>query len=82
MSHVYALSYATGGDLLAAADAYKQETSRIVSAYLEHKAGVSSTTPANIAPGGPAQQPPEGFDGLYDPRLEAAAERMLGESLG
>jgi hypothetical protein len=82
MSHVYALSYATGGDLLAAADAYKAETERIVSSYLEQKAKVSSGTPANLSPTGPAQQPPEGFDGLYDPRLNAAAERMLGESLG
>lgn len=82
MSHVYALSYATGGDLIAAADAYKQETERIVHAYLQGKQAVASGTPGVPSTGTSAQAPPEPFDGLFDKRLEAAAERMLGESLG
>ena len=80
MSHVYALSYATGGDLEAAANAYKTETDRIVQNYLEKKTSV--TAPAVPSTGGPAQQPPTEFDGLFDPRLESAAQRMLGEALG
>jgi hypothetical protein len=80
MTHVYALSYATGGDLEAAADAYKEETKRILSSYLERKQSVEA--PAHVSTGGSSQQPPEEFEGLFDPRLEAAANRMLGEALG
>lgn len=80
MSHVYALSYATGGDLEAASEAYKQETERIVESYLAKKSAV--TTPTVPSQGGSAQQPPQEFEGLFDPRLEAAANRMLGEALG
>jgi hypothetical protein len=79
-SHVYALAYATGGDLEAAAGAYKQETERIIQNYIEKKTGV--TTPANPTIGTSAQLPPEKFDGLLDPRLEAAATRMLEEGYG
>lgn len=82
MSHVYALSYATGGDLEAAASAYKQEIDRIVQVYLDKKTSVNSGAPQIPSVGGPGQQPPEEFEGLFDPRLEAAAERMLGEALG
>ena len=82
MSHVYALSYATGGDLESAAAAYKQEIDRIVQVYLDKKTSVTSGAPQIPSVGGPGQQPPEEFEGLFDPRLEAAAERMLGEALG
>lgn len=80
MSHVYALSYATGGDLEQAATAYKSEIDRIVQTYLEKKTSVTSGVPAVPSIGGPGQQPPEEFEGLFDPRLEAAAERMLNET--
>lgn len=80
MSHVYALAYATGGDLEAAANAYKQETERIIQGYIAKKTGV--TTPANPSVGASAQQPPEKFEDLLDPRLEAAALRMLEEGYG
>lgn len=79
-SHVYALAYATGGDLNAAAGAYKQETERIIGNYISKKTGV--TTPANPSTGASAQQPPEQFEDLLDPRLEAAALRMLEEGYG
>jgi sulfite reductase alpha subunit-like flavoprotein len=80
MQHVYALSYATGGNLVQAAELYQKEHERMIAAYLEGKARVNSTAPATPGATGPAQPEPEKFDSLLDPRLQAAAERMLRES--
>lgn len=82
MAHVYALSYATGGDLFEAVNAYKQESQRILERYMAGKQGQVDSTPSTPSSSGSAQEQPSQFDGLFDPELMAAAQRMLSESLG
>jgi hypothetical protein len=81
MQHVYALSYATQGNLIQAADLYKKEQERLIAAFLAQKEAVGSGTPDTPGATGSAQGQPEPFTDLMDPRLARAAERMLNESL-
>jgi hypothetical protein len=79
MKHIYAISYATGGNLLEAEKFYKDDQKRIIQAYIDSKDSAPAPEPGST---GPAQTPPQEFDGLLDPRLMAAAQRRLAESLG
>jgi hypothetical protein len=76
---IISMGYAFGGDLLRASDAYKQITQRSIESYI----GKKESVPASLnqpAATGHSETPPEGFKNLNDPRLEAAALRMLQES--
>lgn len=80
MSRVVNMSYAYGGDLVRAAEEYKSIRDQAVQGWIEQKGSVN--TPAPVPGGTPAQAPPEKFDGLNDPRLEAAAAARLAAVLG
>ncbi|HEY6018903.1 MAG TPA: hypothetical protein VIY48_03140 [Candidatus Paceibacterota bacterium] len=76
---IVSMGYAFGGNLIQAADAYKQINQRQIERYLAQKASV----PASLnqpSSGGHGETPPEPFKGLDDPRLESAALRRLQES--
>jgi hypothetical protein len=73
------MAFAFNGDVMAASDAYKAVTQRVTEGYLAKKESVpaSLNQPSST---GHAEIPPEGFKNLNDPRLQAAAERMLADS--
>jgi hypothetical protein len=81
MQHVYALSYATNGNLIQAAELYKKEQERLIADFLATKQTSSANTPSIPGTTGSAQQQPEQFESLLDPRLSRAAEAMLSEAL-
>lgn len=54
MNDIFALSWSTGGDLQAAQKAFEAQEQRIVSRYLQEKAGVPAGQPIS---GGPAETP-------------------------
>lgn len=76
---ILTMAFAFNGDVVAAADAYKNVTQRVTESYLAQKESV----PASLnqpSSAGHAEIPPEGFTSLNDPRLEAAAKQMLANS--
>lgn len=77
MEDIYRLAYSTGGNLVEAADMYRDLQQRLVGGYVEGKQTAQSNEPGAT---GPAQTPPEKFDNLLDPRLMQAAKRMLLEA--
>lgn len=81
MARVFNMAYAYGGDLFKAAEDYKAIRQDSIEAYMNSKA---STPPALSTPGatGAAQQSPQKFESLDDPRLEQAAQNMLRNALG
>lgn len=76
---IISMGFAFNGDLLKASEAFKSINQRSVERYMAQKASVpaSLNQPAST---GHAEAAPEGFKGLNDPNLEAAAIRMLQES--
>lgn len=78
---ILTMAFAYNGDVAAAADAYKAVQQRVTESYLNQKSSVpaSLNQPSST---GHSEIPPEGFKDLNDPRLEAAAQRMLAEGTG
>lgn len=77
---IYGLALAHGGNIRAAADAYKSMTDRSIQRYLDQKASVPATFTNQPSQGGHAEAPPEGFDSVTDKRLrQAALERLRAE---
>lgn len=76
---IISMGFAFNGDLLKSADAFKSINQRSVERYMAQKASVPASLNQPTATGH-AEEAPESFKGLNDPRLEAAAIRMLQES--
>lgn len=76
---VYALAYSTGGNLIAAAEQYKQLQDRMMENWINQK----SQVPAGLAPtpsaGAPNAEEPTKITSLFDPRLEALVNQRLAE---
>lgn len=78
---ILTMAFAYNGDVIQAEQAFKAVTQRVTEGYLAQKASV----PASLnqpSGAGHSEIPPEGFTSLNDPRLEAAAQRMLAEGTG
>lgn len=77
---IYGLALAHGGNIRAAADAYKSMNDRSIQRYLDQKASVPATFSNQPVQTGHAEAPPEGFQSVTDKRLRAAAlERLRAE---
>lgn len=77
---IYGLALAHGGNIRAAADAYKSMNDRAIQKYLDQKASVPATFQNQPSQTGHAEAPQEGFKSLGDKGLRAAAlERLRAE---
>jgi hypothetical protein len=75
---IYNLSFATGGNLLAADNLYKGIQSQVLSGYLEQKGNVPDAI-AGVPATGSAQQPVAATD-LNDPNLERAVREFIAQN--
>lgn len=76
---IYSLAYSTGGDLEAAADAFKGLRDNILASYIQTK----SSVPAGVTPLPNANAQPEGrkFTDINDPELEKLVQQRLAAEL-
>ncbi len=79
LDYVYRLAYSTGGDLIAAAEAYQGLRDGILGSYVTQKA----TVPTGVAPisGSGSAEQPQKFTDLNDPNLQRLAHERLEQML-